>query len=93
MMEGVVGIAEETLCVVDTLLLRAFVLCNALASASAVSTEMRALLAQTMQHKMAFLRGKNWCVVDDCERLLLMYVCLHCLHWSFSSALTPLLTD
>uniref|UniRef100_A0A7S2RV46 CNH domain-containing protein n=1 Tax=Mucochytrium quahogii TaxID=96639 RepID=A0A7S2RV46_9STRA len=89
----IVGIVRDLLGVVDTLLLRAFVLCDALSTSRVAniakndrskgkgndgskfqsSTEMRALSARMMEQKMLFLREANWCHIEDCEKLLLLY--------------------
>lgn len=78
-LESIDGIIQETLCIVDDLILRGLVLSDASSGSSTMTTstteatEMRAMVAHVRDQKTQFLRGQNWCSVDQCEQLLLQY--------------------
>ena len=64
----------QELTILDTVLLRAFVLVDAeMDTVTKKSTTDRTRRAELQKQKRRFLRGRNWCPVSECERLLLRY--------------------
>jgi len=66
-------IVDDLLAVMDTVLLKGFVLWDSGRAKIPSDVETRSLIARLTEQKLVFLRSENWCDVNECEKLLLLY--------------------